>query len=53
MKEGRVNNASLGELDFTMLRNNVYTLQLTVSDGEQSSVDSVKFALNSELKSDT
>ena len=50
MKEGRVNNASLGELDFTMLRNNVYTLQLTVSDGEQSSVDSVKFALNSELK---
>lgn len=50
MKEGRVNNASLGELDFTMLRNNVYTLQLTVSDGEQSSVDSVKFALNSQLK---
>ena len=50
MKEGRVANASMGELDFTMLRNNAYTLQLTVSDGEQTATDSVRFALNSELK---
>lgn len=49
-KEGRVSNASLGELDFTMLRNNAYTLRLTVTDGQFVSSDEARFALNSELK---
>ncbi len=47
---GRINNASLGELDFTMLRNNAYTLQLTVTDGQFTSTAEAEFALNSELK---
>ena len=49
---GRVNNASLGELDFTMLKNGVYILQLTVksSGNAVQPTDEAMFALNSELK---
>ena len=49
-REGRVFDAALGELDFTMLRNNAYTLRLTVTDGQFTSSDEARFALNSELK---
>lgn len=49
---GRVNNAALGELDFTMLKNDVYILQLTVksSGNAQQPTAEAMFALNSELK---
>ena len=49
-REGRVSNASFGELDFTMLKNNYYTLQLTVQSDDGADQAEVEFALNSELK---
>lgn len=48
--EGRVIDSSLGTLDFTMLRNGMYTLNLTVSSGGDAESAQVDFALNSELK---
>ncbi len=47
---GRVVNASLGTLDFTMLKNNSYTLQLEVKGGADTVTAEVDFALNSQLK---
>ncbi len=47
---GRVANASLGTLDFTMLKNNSYTLQLEVKGGADTVTAEVDFALNSQLK---
>ena len=49
-KVGRVVDSELGELDFTQLRNDAYTLRLTVTDGQFVSTDEARFALNSELK---
>ncbi|MCF6176222.1 MAG: hypothetical protein L3J71_10700 [Victivallaceae bacterium] len=47
---GRVDNASFGTLDFTMLKNNSYTLQLVVQGGTDIVTAEVNFALNSQLK---
>lgn len=49
-REGRVADASFGDLDFTMLKNNYYTLQLTVQSDDGIDQAEVEFALNSELK---
>ena len=49
-REGRIANASFGDLDFTMLKNNYYTLQLTVQSDDGIDQAEVEFALNSELK---
>ena len=49
-REGRVAEASFGDLDFTMLKNNYYTLQLTVQSDDGIDQAEVEFALNSELK---
>ena len=49
-REGRISDASFGDLDFTMLKNNYYTLQLTVQSDDGIEQAEVEFALNSELK---
>ena len=49
-REGRIADASFGDLDFTMLKNNYYTLQLTVQSDDGIDQAEVEFALNSELK---
>ena len=49
-REGRIADASFGDLDFTMLKNNYYTLQLTVQSDDGIEQAEVEFALNSELK---
>lgn len=49
-REGRIADASFGDLDFTMLMNNYYTLQLTVQSDDGIDQAEVEFALNSELK---
>ena len=49
-REGRIADASFGDLDFTMLKNNYYTLQLTVLSDDGIDQAEVEFALNSELK---
>ncbi|UDQ98297.1 RHS repeat-associated core domain-containing protein [Lentisphaerota bacterium WC36G] len=49
-KEGRVVDSSFGTLDFSMLKNNSYTLQLAVRSGGQVVYNEVKFMLNSQLK---
>jgi len=49
--EGRVPaGGSLGNLDFTMVRNGAYTLMLEVQAGGQSATASAQIALNSNLK---
>lgn len=47
---GSTNNGSLGMLDFTLIDNGAYDLELTVEAGLRRSTDTVRFGLESDLK---
>jgi hypothetical protein len=47
---GRVNNATLGTLDFSTLRNGAYDIELRVRDGSDMIIESRRIMLDSELK---
>jgi hypothetical protein len=44
---GRVNNATLGTLDFSTLRNGAYDIELRVRDGSDMTIESRRIMLDS------